>query len=140
VSSAFREKEKIEKLIKCKHCGREFPDDSDEIVGDYCDACWKLARSGKRLRGRRRCKIADCENWSDQGQFVGDLCCPCWDFATTCEGKHSQAYRNSLKVLVPTIVTAAANFLLQYLDPTGSLTMLGNEVLEKRNSSGITRR
>lgn len=43
-----------------------------------------------------KCIVLHCENHSQEGNFIGDLCAPCYEYITTGNGKHSQAYRNTL--------------------------------------------
>lgn len=46
-----------------------------------------------------KCIVKDCPNHTHEGKFIHDLCAPCHEFITRGEGKHSQAYRNSMKLV-----------------------------------------
>ena len=65
----------------------------------------------------RRCIVWSCTNKTSEGKFVGDLCYPCHQFITRLDGRHSQAYRNSLQV----VAWEAGKWIegaLAHLDPT----------------------
>ena len=53
----------------------------------------------KSKKAKKKCIVGNCENTSDLGTFVGDLCAPCHEFVTRGEGRYSQAYRNSLRLV-----------------------------------------
>ena len=72
----------------------------------------------RRKKAKKKCITANCENTSDLGTFVGDLCAPCHEFVTRGEGRYSQAYRNSLRIVSSEFARRMADGLAQACDPT----------------------
>ena len=66
----------------------------------------------------KRCIVWKCTNKTSEGSFIGDLCAPCHQFITSGEGRYSQAYRNSLKVIVEEGVRWIERLVTFGLDPT----------------------
>jgi len=118
------EKWKPEK-ITCLHCSKR----QHEAMNGYCQECLNLVGDCNvgQLRGRRRCLVLYCSNYTDQGLFVGDLCAPCHTFVMKGEGRHSQAFRNSLR----TIATDLTNLLVRVLDPTMQGPSIADDELRK---------
>lgn len=49
---------------------------------------------------RKRCLVYQCPSIVDEGYFQGELCFPCYEFVTKLSGEDSQAYRNSILILL----------------------------------------
>jgi len=69
-------------------------------------------------KAAKRCIVWNCTNRTSEGSFIGDLCLPCHQFITTLEGRHSQAYRNSLKVVVWDVGSWIERLATSTFDPT----------------------
>jgi len=72
----------------------------------------------KSKKVKKKCIVGNCKNTSDLRTFVGDLCAPCFEFVTCGEGRYSQAYRNSLRIVSAEFVRLIADGLAQACDPT----------------------
>ena len=76
----------------------------------------------RRKKAKKKCITANCENTSDLGTFVGDLCAPCHVFITSGNGRDSQAYRNSLRIVSSELIKMLVNGLVIACDPTKRIT------------------
>ena len=109
----------------CLHCDRKLAR-SEETGNGYCLGCWRSSiEDGLVLKGSKNCIVLGCDNNSRDGSFVGDLCAPCHTFITTGDGQYSQAYRNSLQIIVRRCKLVEERGIVQALDPTRSIGKRG---------------